>query len=1392
MKYTARIAKLRAVWKMAGTRCRRLIAASLCFLTAGTVQAEVGWQVPESPPAHTSVSPITLKSAADGKRTFSKRAIPESPPQAPGEIIVKFKAATGISAPDVSSCIPMVLERVSTAGVGVLGVTPLFPPRPSCSTLQDASETFVARQRRAPAGAVPTDIGDICLIKLDADVDLEAAIAAFKRDPSVQYAEPNHLRRTMLAPNDPLYPQQWSHQRTHAEAAWAGGAGSADVVIAVLDTGVDHHHEDLSANIWRDPDGNPGRDFVDIDTAAYAAEGFELIPGEDYTDPDGDPSDFNGHGTHCSGIAAAAGGNSIGIVGAAPNCRIMPVRAGFSIGRGGGVALGLLEDSAIAQGIVYASDNGADIISMSFGSDVFSQLFQDAIAYAASRGVVLVAAAGNSASGEKFYPAALPQVVSVTATGSDDTQASYSNYGYWTDLAAPGGDAAGSAGVTPDTCILSTVPKTGTSGDPSGYGLMMGTSMACPYVAGVCGLMLSRHSGLGADEIRTILRNTADDVGYAGWDKKTSYGRVNAAAATAAVDKPVAAIISSPEQDAALFDPSVIAVSGTAGGSDFARYTLEVMAEGGGSWVEIGHGASPITDGELGRWESPEASGATLFRLSVFNSAGVPSHAYLSVTIHRNVHPGWPVTLDNWPRIQTMADINGDGVGEIICSGFSNDEYLNIIRGDGSMQEGWPVKVQGGGGNTVPAVGDINGDGANEILICGGQSGPVQAFDAGGDPVSGWPRGPVGKGVYTEQVMLLDMDGDSTCEVVATVWENMDRVARVYAWKGDGTPLPGWPVDLPLQNNGQGFTNHATCLGKGDINGDGVPEIVILQANGQQSDSDWGRVACMAYDCGGNLLDGWPVLLPEFEFGAMGVSCYALAVGDADGDGRAEIFFSTQRIDEDGNLSSIRSVLHALRHDGSEAAGWPIDFRSDSLISSPPVMGDLDKDGLPEIILYASKAPWNVGSGSKNGIYAYRGDGSPYPGYPVIFTEDLRLPAPQCPTVADVDGDGFQDILAVELGVVRAYDKSGELIPGWPKHILKPGFSGPPPIGDVDGDGKLEMLVGFGFNNHLLLYDLDASANAGPPQWPMYGHDPRQTNAWPEQNPETYSISGTISGEVSEGVEIILSGAVSATATSGHGGAFSFTGLANGSYTIRPRLIGYTFTPRILYVAIDGASVSGCGFASSSSPVGHNGEILILSFSSSYKENISPLREGGMTRYEKRSSSKFSIQAAVQFGDDFDLAAVSADTELSVDLGNYGFSGVLRESIPKSLKLKGPAGGSAKFLVSEEDQVKGNDICVEKIDLRWDSKRKLTVRITGTPATNDKTNILDLSSQQDGADIQGAIQTFALIFNNAGASFSDGDAIAYHGSKRTRNVCKGKGDNARTFELISWMAKGRR
>ncbi len=306
----------------------------------------------------------------------------------------------------------------------------------------------------------------------------QAAIQAYRTDPDVMYVEEDTQVVAAFTPNDPEFNlHQYSPQIIQADKAWDITTGQADILVAVVDTGADMNHPDLQNKV---------------------------LPGWDFVNDDNDPSDDNGHGTHVTGIIAAATNNGVGIAGIGYNTRVMAVKVLSSSGAG--------YYSKVAQGITYAADHGARIINLSLRGTVDSSLLKDAVDYAWNKGSLIVAAAGNDGSDAPVYPAAYDHVVAVSATDWDDRHWSASNYGDYVDLAAPG------VGIY----------STDWEGGAGPYASRSGTSMASPHVAAVAALMLSVNPNLTNQDLENLLESSAVDLGEPGWDPLYGYGRVDA------------------------------------------------------------------------------------------------------------------------------------------------------------------------------------------------------------------------------------------------------------------------------------------------------------------------------------------------------------------------------------------------------------------------------------------------------------------------------------------------------------------------------------------------------------------------------------------------------------------------------------------------------------------------------------------------------------------------------------------------------------------------------------------------------------------------------------------------------------------------------------------------
>jgi len=399
---------------------------------------------------------------------------PAAPSFVPGEILVKFKPGT-------------TTESASSV-ISTFGMQPvqLFPEL------------------------------DVHRCRLPEGTDVEAALRACKGDATIAFAEPNYIYFASRLPNDPRFAELWGLQNDDdfdidAPEAWEAQTGLPEVLVAIIDTGVDYNHEDLRANAWRNPGeiGN-GRETnrTDDDSNGFVDDVF----GWDFAGKDNDPMDDNGHGSHVAGTIAAAGNNGVGVVGVNWRTSIMALK--FLSANGSGNAADAIDC------ILYAARNGARVLNNSWGGGGFSQALRDAIEFSRTRNAVFVAAAGNEGRDNDrspSYPASydVDNVMSIAACDREGQLATFSNFGRTSvDLAAPGVD------------ILSTTPG-------NTYSAFSGTSMATPHASGVAALVIAHFP---QSTYRQVMIRLAGSVDPAAPFEDTTWngGRLNAAAALSA------------------------------------------------------------------------------------------------------------------------------------------------------------------------------------------------------------------------------------------------------------------------------------------------------------------------------------------------------------------------------------------------------------------------------------------------------------------------------------------------------------------------------------------------------------------------------------------------------------------------------------------------------------------------------------------------------------------------------------------------------------------------------------------------------------------------------------------------------------------------------------------
>jgi thermitase len=370
--------------------------------------------------------------------------------------------------------------------------------RPTLST--QAVKTTLAAYETKMMKRIPRV--DVYQLRIPEGTNVEEMLYVLRQNPDIEYAAPNYKAYIAVTPNDPLFYLQYALRNTGQEigipgspagkaradikatTAWDETRGDEEVLIAVVDTGVEFEHPDLQNKIESN-----GRNFVNDDF---------------------DVADDNGHGTFISGIIAAATDNNEGIAGITWNCKILPVKSMDEEGSG--------YYSWIIEGIIWAVDNGASVINLSLGGDVADPSLESALKYAYDNDVVIAAAAGND-SNYVLYPAAYDAYcLAVAATDYDDMRASWSNFGPEVDIAAPG------------ERIVGLVPTWYWGPDSLPYAFGLGTSASTAHVSGLAALIKSIKPWLTSSEVMNVIRYSADDVNaseYPGKDDFIGYGRIN-------------------------------------------------------------------------------------------------------------------------------------------------------------------------------------------------------------------------------------------------------------------------------------------------------------------------------------------------------------------------------------------------------------------------------------------------------------------------------------------------------------------------------------------------------------------------------------------------------------------------------------------------------------------------------------------------------------------------------------------------------------------------------------------------------------------------------------------------------------------------------------------------
>ncbi|MCF3620233.1 S8 family serine peptidase [Planktothrix agardhii] len=749
---------------------------------------------------------------------------------------------------------------------------------------------------------------------------VEKIISTYKNDPRFEYIEPDYIitledvekpssatessekiTPQATTPNDPGYPQLWGLNNIgqsggtadadiDAPEAWDIQKGNQNLVIGVIDTGVDYNHPDLSANIWTNP-GEIAGDGIDNDSNGY----IDDVRGWDFAYNDNNPMDVHGHGTHVAGTIAGKGNNGVGVTGVAWNAKIMPLKFLNDSGSG--------STSNAILAINYATAKGVKLTNNSWGGGGYSQALYDAINTAGQQGALFIASAGNESNNNDAnpaYPASynLSNIISVASTTRTDGLSYFSNYGATTvDLGAPGSD------------IYSAWPN-------SSYNTISGTSMASPHVTGAAALLWSQNPTWTAQQVKNKLMQTTDPISALS-GKTVTGGRLNINNALASSD--------TTPPTASSFSPTDNATGVAAGITGNSTWNFTTTSPSSGSFTEDTSISLPGVYGSSVAWADYSGDGKQDFLLTGWSSSGGISKLY------KNTGSGFSEdTSVSLPGVYygsvAWADYNGDGKQDFLLTGHSSSGGISkLYKNTGSgFSEDTTISLPGVYSGSV-AWADYSGDGKQDFLLTG--------YSSSGNPISKLYKNTGSgfsedtsvslPGVFYSSVAWADYSGDGKQDFLLTGWSSSGSyISKLYKNTGSGfsedtsVSLPGvswgsvaWAdysgdgkqdflltgylssgsyISKLYKNTGSGFSEDTTVSLPGvesgsvawaDYSGDGKQDFLLTGY------SNSGRISKLYKNTGSGFSEDTTVSLP-------GVSDGSVAWADYSGDGKQDFLLT--------------------------------------------------------------------------------------------------------------------------------------------------------------------------------------------------------------------------------------------------------------------------------------------------------------------------------------------------------------------------------------------------------------------------------------------------------------------------------------------------------------------
>jgi hypothetical protein len=860
-------------------------------------------------------------------------------------------------------------------------------------------------------------------------VDVQAACSAFKGCADIEFADLYDIPHVDYTPNDPSITAQWHIAKIHSYEAWDVLRGDTTRVgiVSICDTGVYWMHPDLAANMWineaEDLNGNGTMDSGDLNGLDDDGNGYvDDVIGWDNGNNDNDPSeDSPTHGTHVAGCASEVTDNALNGAGIGFSVRLMANKGANYAG----------QLTAVYQAMVWASDNGAHMVNCSWGSPYYSSNYQNIISTVWANGVLVVASAGNENNSQIRYPAGYNHVLSVAATNQQDIRASFSSYGTWVDVSAPGDG------------IYATW-------NTSGMTNLSGTSMSSPITAGLAGLLKASDPTFTPDEIAELIVSTADNIDSLnpGFEGLLGSGRINAYAALASSNTPNIiernrALTITDDDGDGILNPGesfelVLTLENIWANADNVVVTLTgnddiSFSDGSANFGNIAHGqtASNSDDPFEGTAEIDAIPGPVAVNMHIQADGGYSADVDLIITTSLfmlNYPLDIPGNIESSPLI---FDVNGNGSKELIFG--ASDDKVYVVQANGQNLPGWPKTVSQDV-ITGPAVGNLDALGGLEIVAIA-KNGTIYAWNAAGNSLPGFPVN-VG-GIFYSGVLLADIDGNYDLELIAGSFTDNN----IYAYNHDGSSFPGFPITAGNRWYGSPSA--------GDLDGDGDMEIIYAGFDS----------LLHAYDSDGAEMPGFPVQLDDVVWSSA-------AVGNLDGDPDMEIAVAT------GSAS-----LYIVNHNGSLMSGYPVS--TTGIIRSAPSLADINGDGDLEVIF----------GGNDGEIHVFEAaSATELAGFPQSTDGSVQA----TPVVGDITGDAQPDIIVgTGSGTIYGFGNDGDPVRNFPIEAPAGGqITATAALGDLDNDGDMEIAVGVrSTEQNMIVIDYKETASENNLQWPCFGHD---------------------------------------------------------------------------------------------------------------------------------------------------------------------------------------------------------------------------------------------------------------------------------------------------------------